>query len=120
MKSLEEIQLLNNLLLKHADLLQESLKRLKRLNNQYKRNIKIERKRSNYALLKLISNDYNIDFDELVKKYINKESIEEKLLEIIDIEGKEYFYENINNGKIYNDENKIVGTYKNNDFILNC
>ena len=117
MKSLEEIQLLNNLLSKHADQLQESIKRL---NNQYKRNIKIERKKSNYSLLKLISTDYNIDLDELVKKYINKESIEEKLLEIIDIEGKEYFYENINNGKIYNDENKIVGTYKNNDFILNC
>lgn len=113
MKSLEEIQLLKNLLSKHAEELEKSIKNL---NNQYKRNIKKER----IKIINSISIDYNLDRGELVRKYINKEEIEEKLLEIINIEGKEYFYENINNGKIYNDENKIVGTYKNNDFILNC
>lgn len=113
MKSLEELQMIRNLLLKHAEELEKSIKNI---NNQYKRNIKIERKK----ILKSISTDYNLDYDDLIKKYINKETIEEKLLEITEIKGKEYFYENMNNGKIYNDENKIVGTYKNNNFILNC
>lgn len=38
MKSLEEIQLLKTLLLKHAEELEKSIKNI---NNQYKRNIKI-------------------------------------------------------------------------------
>lgn len=111
MKSLKEIAQINAILKKNQEEIERSLKNLK---NQYKRNIKAEKEK----ILKQISSDYNLNFDELVSKYIKKEAIHEKILEIIEIEGVEYFYENIDNGKIFNKDNDRVGTLKNKKFIL--
>jgi len=85
-----------------------------KLNKRYKKNIKIEREK----LIKKISIDYNLNLDELMKRYIDKELLNEKILEIINIKGIEYFYENTENGKILNKDNEIVGIYKDNNFIL--
>ena len=79
-----------------------------KLNKRYKKNIKIKK----------ISIDYNLNLDELMKRYIDKELLNEKILEIINIKGIEYFYENTENGKILNKDNEIVGIYKDNNFIL--
>ena len=111
MKSLKELETMRKSL-KELENTMEIL--LIKLNKRYKKNIKIEREK----LIKKISIDYNLNLDELMKRYIDKELLNEKILEIINIKGIEYFYENTENGKILNKDNEIVGIYKDNNFIL--
>ncbi len=61
--------------------------------------------------------------DEIDEKTVSLEedtnSIEEIIFDKIILDGSNYYYENKENGKVYDNKSKIVGIYKNNQFILN-
>ncbi len=64
-----------------------------------------------------IESDNNEDTETNVSSNIN--SFEEIIFDKIILNGSDYYYENKENGRIYNNKSKIVGIYKNNEFILN-
>jgi hypothetical protein len=53
-----------------------------------------------------------------VKKEKETINIEEPLLEKITFKGKEYFYENKDNGNVYDDKSTVVGKYVDNEIKL--
>lgn len=83
-------------------------------------------------LLKAICDGENLSFSDLKSKYLNdkekksvKDSYEyndtnvEELLDAISINGKIYFYENKDKGKIFNEKSEVVGEFKNGLPVLN-
>jgi hypothetical protein len=107
-----------------------------KLNKEYAKNMN--------KLLENIAKGENLDINILKDKYlktleisnVNEDEVEVKLEEdtnnddennsfeeiIFDkiiINGNDYYYENKENGKIYDTKSKIIGIYKNNQFLLN-
>jgi hypothetical protein len=82
-------------------------------------------------LLKIICKDESLNFNEIKDKYLTdkeKKYIKvsdmpkidnEKLLDTISIDGITYFYENKENGKVFNTKSKTVGYMSNGVAILN-
>ena len=81
-------------------------------------------------LLKNISEGESLDYNYLKEKYLLKkdDSLKDELLEenndhdLLDkivINEEDYFYENKEDGKVYNSNAEEVGVYKNNNVILN-
>ena len=76
------------------------------------------------VLLRTIAKDYNLNFNELNKKYrenisqLKNKNNDLNILEKIIINDIPYFIENKENGKIYDNEIIIVGEVKNNKYIL--
>ena len=109
------------------------------IDNEIKENIKKIKKDYNIIiietkieLLKTICNGEKLDFNKLKEIYLtekerklikeqkeNKELINEELLSSININNDHYFYEDKENGKIFNKNSKIVGIYKNGKFNFN-
>lgn len=82
-------------------------------------------------LLKNISEGESLDYNYLKEKYLLKkddslkdelleENNEHDLLDKIVINEEDYFYENKEDGKVYNSNAEEVGVYKDNNVILNC
>ena len=80
-------------------------------------------------LISLIAEGENLDEIELREKYLTlkkkkeePEKIllpeEEIILDKVNIDGNEYWYENKEGGKIYNNESNVIGTFKNNNFSI--
>uniref|UniRef100_A0A6C0J5E1 Uncharacterized protein n=1 Tax=viral metagenome TaxID=1070528 RepID=A0A6C0J5E1_9ZZZZ len=81
-------------------------------------------------LIQNICQGENIDEVYLREKYLNvnttpnkeekKTAINklEELLDKVNINGKEYYYQNKQNGLIYNNKSKIIGKYINEDFVF--
>jgi hypothetical protein len=102
--------------------LQEHIKKIK---IEHKENLNSEKKK----LLIDIAKGENLDYNKLKKLYLIKNSDNEKLCSDSDNESEllnkivlndiDYYYENKNDGKIYNTNSEEVGVYKNNQFILN-
>ena len=102
--------------------LQEHIKKIK---IEHKENLLSEKKK----LLIDIAKNENLDYNKLKKKYLLKNSDNEKicsdseneseLLNKIILNDIDYYYENKNDGIIYNTNSEEVGIYKNNKFILN-
>ncbi len=110
-----------------------------KINKEYSQNI--------LKLLESISIGENLDFEMLKNKYLKssdnidktltptteesppelteEQTTEEniiqdcKILDKITIDGSNYYYENKENGCIYDSDSKIVGYYNNKKFILN-
>lgn len=99
---------------------------------------KIKKEHQKILILKmneLISNiakNENLNELDLREKYLNikekhkkeeKEKkeiqVEETLLDHVIIDGKTYFFENKDNGKIFNENTEVTGSYKNGEFIFN-
>ena len=81
-------------------------------------------------LLKNISEGENLDYNFLKEKYLlkNDDNVKDELLEenndcdLLDkiiIDNEDYFYENKEDGKVYNSNAEEVGVYKDNNVILN-
>jgi hypothetical protein len=101
------------------------------INTEYAKNIK--------KLLKNIAEGENLDYEMLKEKYLKSSSKEisdvnntniiddqttidessEIIFDKIIIDNTNYYYENKENGKIYDSSSNIVGIYKNKKFILN-
>lgn len=80
---------------------------------------------SNSKLISEIAKGENLDEIVLVEKYLKKSKskdiklelpkdseVNEELLSHISIEGEDYFYEDKNNGNVYDSKSKKVGQYK--------
>jgi len=83
-------------------------------------------------LLVHISINEKLDLDMLKKKYLNISEVEKKtepiqetslskdeILDTIIIDNSTYYYQPINNGKVYNNKSQIVGSYCSNKIIFN-
>ena len=82
-------------------------------------------------LLKNICENEKLDFNEMKKKYLTEKEIKfikeksniiefknEILLDTISINNTTYYYENKENGSIYDNKSKIVGSIKNGQPVL--
>jgi hypothetical protein len=74
--------------------------------------------------LKNICENEDLDFNDMVIKYLTEkerkfvktqiiEIVNENLLDTININGTTYYYENKENGNIYNNVSKVIGNIKN-------
>jgi hypothetical protein len=102
---------------------------IKKIKEEYNNNIINEK----IKLLISICNDENLDFEKIKNKYIkmkdfNKNTIDnhnmeilidEDLLDKIQINKIDYYYENKENGNVYDMESNIVGVYINGKILLN-
>jgi hypothetical protein len=129
MKILKELSNMHNIFVDSINELDSKLQEQeKNIKKEYQKNVYDEKNK----LLLAICKGENMDFDIMKKKYIKKneppkpvintivESVleENELLDKIEINKIEYYYENKNNGKIYNLDSIIVGVYKNNQHSL--
>ena len=129
MKTLDTIKefhpKINSMLVEIDDEIKDKIKKMKKeMNNT------ITEERIN--LLKIICDGEGLNFNDLKGKYLsNKDlklvidtppnhSFNEELLDTIEIKGIKYFYENKENGKIFEESSsKHVGFFKNSQYILN-
>jgi hypothetical protein len=127
-KDIEEIESLMN---KIGGVINSVSKSCNDINTEYAKNIK--------TLLKKIAEGENLDYEMLKEKYLKSSSKEisdvnntniiddqttidessEIIFDKIIIDNTNYYYENKENGKIYDSSSNIVGIYKNKKFILN-
>lgn len=81
-------------------------------------------------LLTSISINEKLNLDMLKKKYLNISNTDEKqvqevslskdeILDTIIIDNCTYYYQPLNNGKVYNNKSQIVGSYVHNKIIFN-
>ena len=97
----------------------------------YKKKMKKDHIEEKYKLLLKISEDENLNFNSLKNKYMTQKELDiienntvtvseenETILNKIEIQNEIYYYEQKENGKIYNKYSLHVGYYKNNEFIF--
>ena len=125
MKKQKELQLssIHDIFLSHnTELELRILDQIKKLNQEHNNNI-LE---AQLSLLAEICEDKNLNFNECKQKYINKKNIidskpnkiNEEILTKIIINGNVYYYDNKENGNVYNLSSKIVGILNNNKIII--
>ena len=126
MKKQKELQLssIHDIFFSYSNELDLQIKEhIKKLQIEYNNNI-IEAQIS--LLMEICEND-NLNFNEYKQKYIIKKNylddkpikIDQEILNKIIINNDEYYYENKENGHVYNNSSKIVGSVHNNKIILN-
>lgn len=130
MKKLKELKEVHNLFVDTINELDAKLQnQLKKVKQEYQKNLIDEK----VKLLISICNDEGLDFNKIKGKYLKpkelskvslnniipeKEVIEDELLDKIEIDNKQYYYEMKEKGIIYDLESNPVGVYKNGKFIL--
>ena len=126
MKKQKELQLssIHDIFSSYSNELDLQIKEhIKKLQIEYNNNI-IEAQTS---LLMEICENNNLNFNEYKQKYITKKiclddkpiKIDQEVLNKIIINDDVYYYENKENGHVYNSSSKIVGAVHNNKIILN-
>jgi hypothetical protein len=129
MKKSKELKLFQIELLKKLEefdiLVATNLKKIKKEYQQIIIDEKIE-------LLSKICEGEKLNFDKLKSKYLNYKELtlsnentiplqdNEEMLDKIKIDDVEYYYENKENGKVFNINNDLVGYIKNSNIVLNC
>jgi len=132
MKKLKEVKNLHNLFVDSMNELDTKLQlQFKKIKKEYQENVINEK----YRLLLEVSNGEGLDFDKMKNKYLKskeistfnetitktdeKMDIDENLLDKIEINGKEYYYEAKDNGIVYDSTGKAMGIFKNGKIKLN-
>jgi hypothetical protein len=131
MKKLKELKGINNIFVDAINELDGKLQnQLKNIKQEYQTNVIDEK----LKLLLDICNGENLDFVKMKNKYIKSKELnkvlqdettetkkieEENMLDKIEFNGKQYYYESKENGMIYDMESNLVGIYKNGSIILN-
>ena len=125
MKNLKGLKLLHeNVMCTLDDVIQENILLIKK---EYKNNVKEE----NYKLLLNICKGENLDFNVLQRKYLktndlpeththnnDTDTISDTILNKITINGNDYYYEDKENGIIYNSDSVQVGVFSNGKHII--
>jgi len=88
-------------------------KYLNTLNQEVEVKIDINKEHETVIIL-----DTELD-NEYVSENTELNSFEEIIFDKVVIDGTNYYYENKDNGRIYDSSSKIVGVYKNNLFLIN-
>jgi hypothetical protein len=131
MKKLKELKGINNIFVDAINELDGKLQnQLKNIKQEYQTNVIDEK----LKLLLDICNGENLDFVKMKNKYIKSKELnkvlqdettetkkieEENMLDKIEFNGKQYYYESKENGTIYDMDSNLVGIYKNGSIILN-
>jgi hypothetical protein len=131
MKKLKEVKGIHDIFVDSINELNNNLQtQIKKIKQEYQQNIIDEK----LQLLIAICNGEGLEFDKIKTKYLkpkelskisldeiieDKEIIEEDLLDKIEINGKEYYYENKDKGIIYDLNSNPIGVYKNGNFVFN-
>lgn len=131
MKKLKEIKNLHSIFIDSITDLDSKLQvQFKKIKQEYQQNVINEK----YKLLVDICNGEGLDFEKLKTKYLKskelslvsedevvkeKQEIEEDLLDKIEINGKQYYYEPKDKGLVYDLNSKTVGVYKNGKVVFN-
>lgn len=131
MKKLKDLKQIHNIFVDSVTELDAKMQlQMKKIKHEYQQNVTEEK----IKLLVAICNGEGLDFDTIKNKYlktkeltqinttkkvIEPEIIEEEMLDKIEINGTQYYYEAKEKGVIYNSSSKPVGFYKNGEFILN-
>ena len=124
MKKLKGLKDLHNEFVDVINQLDEKLQdNLKKIKKEYQKNMTEEK----VKLLIAICNGEGLDFDQIKGKYLKAKElsqthydsyvpeevpVEEDLLDKIEINGKEYYYENKEKGVVYDMSSKPVGIVK--------
>ena len=130
MKKLKELKGIHNVFVDAIHELDNKLQnQLKKVKQEYQKNVIDEK----MQLIIAICIGENLDFDKIKTKYLkpkelskvslekvveNKEIEEEDLLDKVEINGKQYYYEAKDKGVIYDLNSNPVGVYKNGKFII--
>jgi len=122
MKKLKEVQILDDLFISKITELHEEMKiQYKKIKQEYQTNLINEK----YKLLIEMCNGEGLDLEKMRKKYLKIESnlefknFNETVLDKIEINGNEYYYEAKEEGIIYNNKSNPIGIYRNGKFIIN-
>jgi hypothetical protein len=127
MKKLKELKSLHGIFVDSINELDTKLQnQLKKIKLEYQQNM-IEEKRK---LLLAICNGEGLDYEKTKMKYLKgkeltsiqeppeKELPDEPLLDKIEINGNEYYYESKEKGLVYNNELKQVGLFKSGKIVF--
>lgn len=129
MKKLKELKCIHNLFVDAINDLDKNLQnQLKKVKEEYHKNIIDEK----IQLLFCICNNEGLEFDNIKTKYLKPEElskivldeiveekkVEEELLDKVEINGRQYYYESKDNGIMYDLNSNQIGVYKNNKFII--
>lgn len=131
MKKLKYLKELHNDFVDNINCLNDKLQNdMKKIKKEYQQNVINEK----IKLLMAICNGEGLDVEKIKSKYLTSKELnhnvteyavpenkitEENLLDKIEINGEEYYYEQKEKGSIYNMESEIVGVYKDGKFIFN-
>jgi len=131
MKKLKEVKGIHDIFVDSINELNNKLQiQLKKIKQEYQQNIIDEK----LQLLIAVCNGEGLEFDKIKTKYLkpkelskisldeiieDKEIIEEDLLDKIEINGKEYYYEDKDKGIIYDLNSNPIGVYTNGNFVFN-
>ena len=130
MTKLKEIKQLHNIFIEHVNELDVQLQlQLKKIKQEYNNNLIDEK----IKLLSIVCQGENLDFNNMKKKYLKSKDlnnnsinelnteicIEEDLLDKIEINNIEYYYENKENGTVYDINLNIVVIFINNEVKFN-
>lgn len=131
MKKLKELKVVHNVFVDAINDLDTKLQiQLKRVKQEYQKNVLDEKIR----LLINVCNGEGLDFDKIKGKYLKQkelsqvmeddiftesQSFEEDLLDKVEINGEQYYYEPKEKGIIYDMSSNPVGIYKSGKFIFN-
>jgi hypothetical protein len=130
MNKLKEVKKFHDIFVDSINELDNNLKiQLKQIKIESQQNITQER----ILLLHAICDGENLDFNILKSKYLKPKElvqiseeiivepliIDEALLSKIEIDNIKYYYEEKENGNVYNMSSKLVGIYKNNQILIN-
>ena len=130
MKKLKELKQIHNIFVDSVTELDAKMQlQMKKIKQEYQQNVTEEKIR----LLVAICNGEGLNFDTIKNKYLKSKELtqvnatkkevepvvtEEEMLDKIEINGTQYYYEPKEKGIIYNSSSKPVGIYKNGEFIL--
>jgi hypothetical protein len=130
MRKLKELKSIHNIFVESITELDSKIQQqLKKIKLEYQKNVAEEK----VKLLLAVCNGEDLDFDFIKNKYLKskelnniteeelmKESIvEEELLDKININNKEFYYEPKEKGLVYDSNSKPVGIFKNGKIIFN-
>lgn len=133
MKKLSELKNIHNIFVDSINELDEQFKvQMAKIKQEYQKNMIDEK----LKLLLIVCNGEKLDFDKIKTKYFKVKELlktsvdnntvidentisDEQILDKIEINGKHLYYENKENGKVYDINSKYVGNYKKGNFIFN-
>lgn len=131
MKKLKELNTVHTIFVDSINELDTKIQtQIKKIKQEYQQNVINEK----IQLLIEVCNGEGLDFEQIKKKYLKSKelnyipnntvviehnNVEDDLLDKIEINGEQYYYEAKENGIVYNSNSKQIGIFTNGQIIFN-